>query len=556
MPVVAAGGRGGEPAMTGGDVVVRMLRGVGVETVFGLISIHNIPIFDAIARDGGIRLVTSRSEPGAVNMADAYARVTGKLGVAITSTGTGAGNAAGALTEAQISGSAVLHLTGQIDSAHLDQGKGYIHEARDQLTTLRGASKRAYRLTQAPALAGLLSEAIDQALAAPKGPVSLEMPIDLQKAEQAVVPELAFVPPSRLAPAPASIDAASAVLARAQRPLIWAGGGVIAADAASELTALAERLGALVITSGAGRGSIPEDHPLCLGNWALSKQLWPFIESCDATLIAGSHTRASETRAWTAPLPHPRVQIDADRQALGRSYSVEVAVAGDAKLALAALLEHLPRRQADERYLESAATGLRQAQADLRQLVAPYLPMMDAMRRLLPRDGLFVRDVTIPANTWGNRLFEIYQPRTSIHPGGGGIGQGLQMAIGAKLGAPERAVLCIAGDGGLLVNIGEMATAVQERAPVVLVLFNDAGYGVLRNIQDAHYAGRHIGVDLRQPDFQRVGEAFGWWTRKITRVAQFEPLFEQALELDQPALLEVDMTSIGHIPFRGLPMMS
>jgi acetolactate synthase-1/2/3 large subunit len=164
---------------------------------------------------------------------------------------------------------------------------------------------------------------------------------------------------------------------------------------------------------------------------------------------------------------------------------------------------------------------------------------------VLPRDAIRARDVTIAASTWGHRLLEVYEPRTSIHAVGGGIGQGLQMALGAKLARPERLVVVIAGDGGLMVNVGELATAVQEALPVVVVLFDDGGYAVLRNIQNATMDGRHIGVDLRSPDFVALAEAFGAWAARVRAVGEFRPALEAAIEARRPALVVLDMAAIG-----------
>ncbi|MBV8086011.1 MAG: thiamine pyrophosphate-binding protein [Chloroflexi bacterium] len=536
---------------TGGDAIVRLLKDAAVDTVFGVISIHNISIFDAIAREGGIRLIASRGEAGAVNMADGYARASGRLGVAITSTGTGAGNACGSLIEAQTAGSPVLHLTGQIDSTYLDQGKGYIHEVRDQLTMLRGASKAAFRVTDADSLATILGDAIRQALAAPRGPVSVEIPIDIQSGAAAETRLPAWRSPAVMAPNAADLDAAAELLGQAQRPVIWAGGGVIAAKASGELTGLAERLGAAVVTRNAGRGSIPEDHPLSMGSWAVSRATWSFLESCDAALIVGSHLRGNETQEWQAPIPGRAVQIDVDAAAIGRSYPAEIGLVGDAKVALAALRERLPERRAWE-LPAIAKDALAKARGNMEQLLGPYLPMVKHMRARLPRDAAFVRDVTIHSSTWGNRYFPIYEPRTNVFPLAGGIGQGLAMAIGAQLAQLGRRVLCIAGDGGLMVNLGEMATAAELGLPVVLVLFNDGGYGVLRNIQTAQYEGRHIGVDLQPPEFQQLAGSMGWRTWRVDRAEAFATAFDEALEdRGGPTMVEVDVTAIGPVSYGG-----
>ena len=184
---------------TGGDIIVQILKAAGVECIFGIISIHNLPIYDALARQGGIRTITNRSEPGAVNMADGYAKATGKLGVVVTSTGAGAGNAAGSLIEAQTNGTPLLHLTGQINSPYLDQAKGFIHECKDQLGMLKAISKEAFRIRSIESLTSTILQAIEVALTAPTGVVSVEVPIDIQKM-MLTAPEISFELPQSLIP--------------------------------------------------------------------------------------------------------------------------------------------------------------------------------------------------------------------------------------------------------------------------------------------------------------------------------------------------------------------
>jgi acetolactate synthase I/II/III large subunit len=530
---------------TGGDAVVRALTQADVGAVFGVISIHNMAIYDAMLRRGGIRTIASRSESGAVNMADGYARASGGLGVALTSTGTGAGNAAGALIEAQTAGSPVLHLTGQVESGYLDKGRGFIHEAKDQLGMLRAVSKAAFRPIGPEAVAWTVQVAMEKALEAPRGVASVEVPVDYQYAATAPV---ALVPPRPVSRAPAAEEVwrAAELLAAARRPVIWSGGGVIAADGGPELRALAERLGAGVITSTAGRGVLPEDHPLCIGNYGTSAAVRALLEAADVLLAVGTRFRGNETMNWRLPVPPTVVQVDVDPVAIGRGYPATAAVVGDARLALAALHAALPPEVGpDQEYAEEIRAVRAAARAAMRATLGPYERVVDDLQAVLPRDAIRVRDVTVPASTWGHRLLEVYEPRTSIHAVGGGIGQGLQMALGAQLARPDRLVVVIAGDGGLMVNIGELATAVQEGLAVVVVLFDDGGYGVLRNIQDATMDGRHIGVDLRSPDFVALAEAFGAWAARVRTVGEFRPALEAAIEAKGPALVVVDMAAVG-----------
>jgi acetolactate synthase-1/2/3 large subunit len=539
--------------ITGGELVMQALRAAGVETVYGIISIHNMPIYDAIGREGSIRAIVNRSEPGAVNMADGYARATGKLGVAITSTGTGAGNAAGALVEAQTAGTPLLHITGQIDSAFLDQGRSYIHEAKDQLGMLRAISKEAFRVRTAASLPSVIQAAIRTALTAPMGVVSVEIPINFQKA-LITPPRFQVLPPLAQPPDPAQVAWAAQLLRSAKRPLIWAGSGLVAAGAEQELTALAEKLGAAVLTSQAGRGAIPEDHPQCIGFFGSNPALQDFLPSCDLLLAVGTKLRAQETNQWRLPLPVTQVQVDIDPLAIGRGYPATAGVVGDAKLVLQALLEQVKgKTRSNSGFLNEIKEARQSVRAALRQTLGPYERIVDDLRATMDRDGILVRDITISSSTWGNKLFEIYGPRQSIHASGGGIGQGWQTALGVKLGQPDKQVVVLCGDGGFLVNCGEMATAVQEKIPVVALLFNDGGYGVIRNIQNKHYAGRTFAVDLKAPDFQKLAEAFGLNGYQVSSVEEFRPALESAFASGQPCLIEIDMAAIGPfaVPFAG-----
>jgi acetolactate synthase-1/2/3 large subunit len=540
----------------GGDLIVRMLKTAGVEIVFGIISIHNMPIYDAIARQGGIRVVPTRSEPGAVNMADGYARATGKLGVAITSTGTGAGNAAGALVEAQTAGTPLLHITGQIDSAYIDQGKGYIHECKDQLGMLKAVSKEAYRVRSAATLGATLQAAIETAFSAPSGLVSIEIPVDLQKAPQLHGFQFQGLASVRRAPEQATLFLAAELLERAKRPLIWAGGGVIAANAHQELTRLAELFGAAVFTSQAGRGAIPEDHPQCIGNFGMNPAIREFLKSADLLLLVGSHMRGQETGVWQLPVPATIIQIDADPTAISRAYPTTVGIVGDAKVTLEALLETLSGKiKADSAFLEEVTNARKSARAHLRATLGPYEQICDDLRDSLNRSAIIVRDITISSSTWGSRLFPVYAPRQSIHAAGGGIGQGLQMGLGVKMAQPDKQVIALCGDGGFLVNCGELATMVQENVPLVVVLMNDGGYGVIRNIQKRDYGQRLFAVDLKTPDFSKLAESFGIGYHMVKQAGEFKTAIQAALASNQPAIVEVDMFAVGEFatPFAGPP---
>lgn len=539
--------------ITVGEVVARFLERSGVKAAFGVISIHNMPILDAFGRRAGaaaageraapIRFVPARSEPGAVNMADAYARVSGGLGVAITSTGTAAGNACGAMVEALTAGTPVLHLTGQIEVPYLDRDLAYIHEATEQLDMLRAVSKAAFRVRSSETALGTLREAARIALTAPTGPVSVEIPIDIQATEIAVPQSLTPAEISVPRPHADELDALAERLARAKRPLLWLGGGARHAGAA--VRRLLD-LGFGVVTSVQGRGIVPEDDPRSLGAFNLYEPIERFYATCDAMLVVGSRLRSNETLTYRLKLPRPLYRIDVDAQAQGRCYADDYFVSGDSAAALAGLADRLAgRMKPDPQFAGDLAAAREVAEKLVLDGLGPYATLVSELNKAVGEDFVWVRDVTVSNSTWGNRSLRISGPRDGVHALGGGIGQGVQMAVGAALAAGGRKTVCLVGDGGLQVNIGELATLVQEKANVLVVLMNDRGYGVIRNIQDAIYGGRRYYVDLHTPDFAQLAKAIGLSHRRLQDLSAVGGALRDALAQSGPVLVEVDMDAIG-----------
>ncbi|MFI9025926.1 thiamine pyrophosphate-binding protein [Streptomyces sp. NPDC053560] len=556
---------------TGGDLLVAVLRELGIDTVFGIVSVHNLPLVEAVDRE--LRFVPVRHEATAVNAADAYGRARGSLGCALTSTGTGAGNAAGSLIEALSAGTGVLHVTGQVESQYLGSGRGFIHETKDQLGMLRAVSTYAATVPSTEAAGRILREAARAALRAPGGPASVEWPIDLQYAAQqdddAVAPESATPHPDD-----AALDAAACLLAGARRPLVWAGGG--ACGAADRLAELLARTGAGLLTSNSGRGAVPEDHPQVIGNFATTPTGRALLADADVLLTIGTHFRSNETGDYSLALPEAHIQIDVDAAALGRVYAARHALQGEADAVLGALLARLPAAvpapddSAATEGSEPAAASAGQAtggteqategaesawtvrvasvraevRAALHDAIGPQAAVCDALRAALPRRAVVARDVTIPSSSWGNRLLEIYAPRDNVFPRGGGIGQGLGMGIGAALARPGEPTVVMAGDGGLAVHLGELLTLAQERPALTLVVFNDGGYGVLRNMQD-RYSERRSGVDLATPDFSLLARSCGLPYARIATEADAAPVLAEAVASGGPTLVEVDLTALG-----------
>lgn len=526
-----------------GDAIARALADMGVTVAFGVISIHNMPILDAIARHGRIKFVPARGEAGALNMADAYARVSRSLGVAITSTGTAAGNAAGSQVEALTAGSPVLHITTQIDREFADRDRAAIHDVPRQPDMLKAISKAYHRIWEPSAAIETLLAATRDALTAPTGPVSLEIPVDVQRLPTAR-PQIRGWPVVRpVAPDEAALDALAELIGNAKRPMLWLGGG--ARGAAAAATALADR-GFGIVTSTNGRAIVPEHHPHSLGAFNMTPDAVGIYAKSDLMIVVGSRLRGNETQNNRMPLPR-LVQIDADVGQGGRNYAVERFIAGDARHALEGLLSRLPGKlDTDDGFLKDIGVARQHSEAALRKALGPYVPLADALSARVSKNGHpWVRDVTISNSTFGNRYVRLAAPHLGVHALGGGIGQGIAMGIGAAHAGIAAKTITLVGDGGAQLMIGELATAVEMQANMVFVLMNDKGYGVIRNIQDAQYGGRHVYSNILTPDFALLSAAVGLPHKRVSDVAAFEAALDRAIAAPGPCLIEVDMVAIG-----------
>lgn len=538
------GAQTGARRRTGGDVLVDALHAAGVDTAFGVVSIHNLPLVEAVA--GRLQFVAVRHEAAAVNAADGYARARGGLGCAITSTGTGAGNAAGSLVEALTAGTPLLHVTGQVPSRFLGQGRGFIHETRDQHGMLAAVSKACLLVDRASSAPSVLGEAVANALRAPGGPVSVEWPIDLQYADPGPAAGEGGGPDGRqiepLMPDPAVIADAVELLGSARRPLLWVGGGAQRAGAA--LARIVDLLRPAVLTSNAGRGVLPEDHPLCIGNYAAAEGVQDLLDEADVLLSIGTHFRSNETKTYRLRLPASHVQIDVDPAAIGRVYPAKVGVVADAAVALDVLADGLGSVSTEVDWPDRAATVRAEVRRRHREELGPQVAVCDAIRAVLPRRGIVARDVTIASSAWGNRLLALFDPCDNIFARGGGIGQGLAMGIGAAVGRPGTPAVVVAGDGGIAVHLGELYTLAELGLPVTVVVFNDGGYGVLRNLQLAQGAVP-AGVDLLAPGFAELAASAGIAYYALTDPSRSDEVLAAAAAVGAPALVEIDVEALG-----------
>lgn len=533
--------------VTVGELAARFLESCGVRAAFGVISIHNMPVLDAFHRRGRIRFVSARGEAGACNMADAYARVSGSLGVCVTSTGTGAGNAAGAMVEALTAGTPLLHLTGQIESDYLDRDLGYIHEHPAQLAMLQSVGKAAFRVRNPETALATLREAVRLAFTAPCGPVSVEIPIDVQKQLMDLPAELAPLAVPAVQPEAAAVRELAERLLQARRPLLWLGGGARGAGRAVQRFVA---MGWGVVTSVQGRGIVPEDHPACLGSYNLQPPSEKLYGSCDAMLVVGSRLRSNETLSYKLKLPKALYRIDANPLAHNRGYASDYFVHGDAEATLNALADLLEGRSAvDPGLVEDVQRARAQAATTLEDALGPYATLKNQVAAQLGRAIWWVRDITLSNSMWGNRAPVLDHPRAGVHALGGGIGQGLAMAIGTAVADQAfglgRRTVALVGDGGFMLNVGELACAVQEQADFLLILMNDSRYGVIRNIQDDIYGSRHAYVDLHTPDFAAFCASLGVRHFRLEEPAATADVLAQARELRGPVVVEVDMKRWG-----------
>jgi acetolactate synthase I/II/III large subunit len=554
--------------ITVGDLVAEFLAHIGVHNAYGVISIHNMPILDGFHTRGKIRFVSARGEAGACNMADADARVNASLGVVVTSTGTGAGNAAGALVEALTAGTPLLHVTGQIEAAYLDRDLGFIHEAKDQLAMLRAVGKDAFRISSPQEALAVLEKAVTLAFTAPCGPVSIEIAIDVQKMTlpRPTYPTLENLRPTPIQPDAAQMAALAMQLAQAKRPLLWLGGG---ARGAGDAVARLVQLGFGIVTSVQGRGIVDETHLQTMGAFNLQKAAQDLYAQCDAMLVVGSRLRSNETLSYKLQLPKKLWRIDANPTLLTQEhpYAFESVIQGDAALSLSQLADALESKMniaTDWHASIAAARSAAEAQVD--SGLANYLTLkneLNAAIKTLPMPPFWVRDITLSNTMWGNRSLNLQYPYQGVHALGGGIGQGMQMAIGASIGGAlqgaseqfQTKAIALCGDGGFMLNVGELACAVQERADVLLIVMNDACYGVIKNIQDADYGSRHAYVGLTTPNFSQLCASLNVPHYLLDKPAETRTTLTAALAQRGPVIVEVDMASWGDfaVKFAGPP---
>lgn len=490
----------------GGELLAECLQGLGVDVVFGLPGVHALAAWEGLRRRG-MRSLVSRTEMSAGFAADGYARVSGRPAVLLLSTGPGALNSLTALMEAASAHVPVVAIVSQIPGELIGRGRGYLHELRDQLASFAPIVKWTARATSHESIPGLLAEAFRQAMTAPSGPVALEVPVDLLLGE---APPLALSPldgePNRAPEVSAeTLGEAVRLLAEAERPVIWAGGGVLRSHGWGELVAVAERLGAPVATTYMGKGAIAPDHPLSVGCGCDEAAFRELLEGADVLLCVGTELGAETTQQYAFSPRGRLVQVDAAPERFGTTYPV-LPLLGDAREVLAALAGKLP---------ENPREGGREAVAALRERIGRGLAeqgrglelgLLEAIGHAVPDDAVQAWDMTI-LGYWAAPHHRAPHPRRFLYPlGSGTLGYAFPAALGAAAALPGTLVFAAVGDGGFGYNIAELLTARQYGLDVTLLLVDSGGYGILREYQLDSFGTPHE-VELAQPDFVALATA-------------------------------------------------
>jgi acetolactate synthase-1/2/3 large subunit len=527
---------------TGGAWVVEALRAEGVRHIFGIPGVHNLAIYDALLRDGGPSHVLARHEQGAAFMADGYARASGEPGVVLVTTGPGATNTLTPLAESYASSVPVVVVMSDIASALVGRDVGALHEVPGQIDCFRPVCRMAESLTDAGDIPGTIAGAFELLRTGRPGPVAISIPHDLlgARTEGAV---RAGSPGRRPPCHQADVVEAARRLGAAERPLIVAGGGVVAAGASEELAALARRLGAPVITTVMGRGAISETDPLWLGVLPNRRATAPVFEAADVVLAVGCRFAARSTQGLLLNLAfrpdQVLIHLDLDPGVIGKLYKPELALVGDARDGLARLGAALGEARARRGWEGVPLAALREAAGP--RYTPALRELIGTLRRSLPPEAIVVNDQTC-LNYWMEWFFPVLLPRTFLYPiGSATLGYALPAAIGARFARPDRPVVAVVGDGGFLFSVNELATAVKYRLPVVILLLNDDRYGAIKWLQESMF-GAWGETELANPDFPALARAFGAAGELLPDVTALPGALARALAASGPTVLELRMT--------------
>lgn len=524
----------GEVAITGADALIESLRVNGVRHVFGIPSTHTLEIYRALGTAQDIEHITTTHEQGAAFMADGYARMTGRPGVCIVTTGPGVTNAATAIAEAYSDSVPVLCITAHIPSEDIGRSRGHSHELRSQESVLEGITDRPRLVLSPHEVAQAVHDAFRRFRTERPRPVCLAIPVDVQEmATSAPIPAA----PTEDPPAPNgdAVGRACRLLGSAAAPAIVAGGG--AQGAVEEVLAMAERLDAPVATTLNGKGVVPGGHPL-EASLVVYHAVARFLEGCDVVLAVG--TELSPADFWLGPLRlgGKLVQVDIDPEQIGRNHPVDAAVVGEAGTALAMMLDSVAGSSPGVG--ASRAARVRDlAEREALVMGRTYLPWIRALRTAMPEESSLALDVAMVAGFGAFPFYDLPGPRTWMNPSGlATLGYALPAAIGAKIARPDRAVAALVGDGGFMFTMSELMVAAQHRLALPVVIWNDRAFGeISRLMQERGF--EPFATDLAVPDLATLASAYGAAWARADEPDDLADAVDVALAADGPTLIEV-----------------
>jgi 5-guanidino-2-oxopentanoate decarboxylase len=516
---------------------MQLLAAYGVDTVFGMAGTMTLELYRGIAATG-IRHVQCRNEQGASFMADGYARATGKPGVCTVIGGPGVTNAATGIAQAYSDSQPLLVLSGASPAPTQGKGWGAIHELNDQAAVTAGFTAFSAMVRYPEELPELIARAYGVFRSARPRPVHLSLPRDVLPAAVAAEwqPRRA---PSLPMPDPAAIEEAAEILSRARRPLIFVGGGAVGTRPA--LTAIAERIGAPVLASNAGKGILPDSHPLSLSCSVLQQASRQALADADVVLLVGSEVAAGDHFLAKLEICGEIVRIDIDPTELTSMYAAAVPIQADARAAMRALSAAL----ADRKVLGQRAEGELRVQeirarnaAQLTALEKLHTRVWHSLRQALPEDTIVMGDATQIVYT-GTFAMPMERERCWYYSGNYcALGPALPMAIGARIGAPQRPVIAVAGDGGLMFTVNELATAAEESLALPVIVWNNDALQAIVEGMDERGIPR-IGVEPRSPDFLQLAQSLGCHGVRPAGTQQLAHALREALNADRPTLIEI-----------------
>ncbi|MDH3665789.1 MAG: thiamine pyrophosphate-binding protein [Paracoccaceae bacterium] len=542
---------GGANQSTGAEAMVRMLAAHGVRHIFGLCGDTSLPFYDALARlDHGMTHILTRDERHAAYMADAYARVTGRVGICEGPSGGGATYILPGIVEANESSVPVLAIT--TDVATTSAGRFPLTEL-DQEGLFRPLTKWNGVLSDAAALPRMVRRAFREMTTGRPGATHLALPFDVQKApvaEDEIWADAQFgkYPALRAAPSEADVERALGVIGDAKRPLIVCGGGVVLAGATAALQSLAERWGIAVATTVSGQGSLAETHPLCLGVVGSNggrPETRAVVDGADCVIFVGCRAGSVTTERWRAPGPEAKiVHIDSDPAVIGASYRTDAAICADARLTLEALLAAEPAafQGAEDRVAEAWAAKRAHFQPLAESLETPIRPerVIGTLNRVLPDDAIVCADPGTPC-PYFSAYYTIRRPGRHFisNRAHGALGYALAASVGAQIGRPDAKVVAAMGDGSFGMCVGEFETITRLGLPITSVVFSNSVYGWIKAGQKSGFDSRYFSVDFSRTDHAAVAPAYGVKSWRVEDPGELEGVMRQAIAHDGPTLVDV-----------------